>query len=350
MDIYIANQTLQLLTIIDYCKSIIWHTKYCGAGDFELYVPASKYLLNVVQEGCFVYRKDNDTTMIVEKVELHTNIETGDYILISGSSAESVIGRRIVWKQTNLSGKVCECTKQLLNENLISPLDNARKIDIIQMGECASITTTMQKQITGDTLLDSVVEILSTYGLGFRLMHAIGRTTGTLYFQILKGTDRSVGNAENNPSVRFSPEFDNVFTSNYAADYTSLKNVTLVAGEGEGTARRTVTIGSTSGLSRRELFTDSRNTSSNDGEISDADYLNMLKEEGTDALSQTQVTQTFAGEIEPNTNYRYGVDYFLGDIVTFENEYGMSAKVRITGVTENLDENGYNFVLTYENV
>lgn len=351
MDIYAADEKMNTVAVIDYCKSVIWHSKYCGAGDFEMLipmVPAGAYLLETIKEGYFFYRKDSKTVMMAQKIELKTNVESGDYLLISGASAECLIGRRIIWQQTNLSGKVCDCVKRLMNENLIDPADARRRIDIIKMGQGVSVETTMQKQVTGDNLSDSVEEILSTYGLGYCLEYEVVGKPGAMQFKILQGADRSVGNKQGNPAVRFSPEFDNVLASDFAEDYTALKNVALVAGEGEGTARRSVTVGEGSGLARRELYVDSRNTSSNDGEISDADYNSMLQQEGVDALSQTQVTRTFAGEIEPDVNYHYGTDYFIGDIITVQNEYNIGFRARIAEIVENDDSDGYAMVVVLE--
>ena len=351
MDIYAADEKMNTVAVIDYCKSVIWHSKYCGAGDFELMIPmmpAGAYLLETIKEGYFFYRKDSKTVMMAQKIELKTNVESGDYLLISGASAECLIGRRIIWQQTNLSGKVCDCVKRLMNENLIDPADARRRIDIIKMGQGVSVETTMQKQVTGNNLSDSVEEILSTYGLGYCLEYKVIGKPGAMQFKILQGADRSVGNKQGNPAVRFSPEFDNVLASDFAEDYTALKNVALVAGEGEGTARRSVTVGEGCGLTRRELYVDSRNTSSNDGEISDADYNSMLQQEGVDALSQTQVTRTFAGEIEPDVNYHYGTDYFIGDIITVQNEYNIGFRARIAEIVENDDSDGYAMVVVLE--
>jgi len=349
MDVYVADSNLQTVALVDYAKSVIWHTEYCGAGNFELYVPANETALSVLREGHFLYRKDNETTMIIEKIDIQTSFENGNYIIVSGRSAESVIGRRIVWSQTNLSGRVCECVKSLLNTNLISA-EGSRRISIVKMGECITAEERMTKQITGDNLLEAIIEILSTYGLGFKLSRVIERVGGVLNFQITRGVDRSVGNSEGNPQVKFSPGFDNLLVSTFSSDSTNLRNVVLVAGEGEGTARKTASVGEASGLDRREAYLDNNGISSNDGEISNAEYNNLLIEAGKESLAQTQVVQVFDGEIEPNANYVFGKDYSLGDIVTLENEYHISSNVRIIGVTENMDENGNNLVLSYANV
>jgi len=45
-----------------------------------------------------------------------------------------------------------------------------------------------------------------------------------------------------------------------------------------------------------------------------------------------------------NGMYKYGEDYFLGDTVLIENDYGIKAKATIVEITEVEDETGYKIV------
>ncbi|MBR6503064.1 MAG: hypothetical protein IKT42_06435, partial [Clostridia bacterium] len=125
------------------------------------------------------------------------------------------------------------------------------------------------------------------------------------------------------------------------------KNVALVAGEGEGTARKTASIGTASGLDRYELFVDARDVSSNDGAISANEYTNLLLERGAQNLSETVITESIEGEIEPNYTYVLNRDYFLGDIVDVINDYGVTMSPRIIEVIECTDTNGYTCIPTF---
>ena len=58
--------------------------------------------------------------------------------------------------------------------------------------------------------------------------------------------------------------------------------------------------------------------------------------------------EKFAGTVEPDINYKYKKDYNLGDIVKIINEYGLSAKARITEVIESWDESGYTCIPTFD--
>lgn len=345
MELYITDSELNDITTVDTAKSVIWHSVYCGSGDFELYIPADAEMLHTIQEGYFVYRENSDTLMIIEKIIPKTDIENEDFLIISGRSAEGILARRIVWHQTNLNGRVTDEAMRLIQENITGPSDEKRKIPILKQGTAVYSQETLQRQLQGEDLLTCITEILSSSGLGY----AIKKQGKYLYFNIINGADRSEGNSEDIPEVIFSEEFDNLITSEYIRDYEEYKNVALVAGEGEGTARKTGTAGDASGLARRELYVDS-SISTNDGQISISDYNRMLVEEGNAALEERRVSETFHGEVIPDGNFVMKQDYFLGDIVTIRNSYGISAKVRITEFTENEDENGNNFVVSYESI
>ena len=308
MDIYVAtlNPTIQTIAIIDYCNSIIWHEKFCGAGDFEIALPASAAVFETFKKDNLVYRRDSDTIMIVERLQLTTSEDSGDQVIVSGRSCDVLIERRIVWGQQTFEGEVCQCVEAMLNNNLISPTDSARKIDLIQIGSVPAATQIIQKQITGDNLLDSIVEILTSSKLGYRLKMEVGKLSGKLLFTIIQGTDRSEGNVGGNPTVKFSPEFDNLLISEYVLDSSKYKNTALVGGEGEGSARVYVPAGQGGlGIDRYELFVDARSTSSNDGEIPVETYLGQLGEEGDEKLAETVIVETFSGEIEDETKYSY---------------------------------------------
>jgi hypothetical protein len=53
------------------------------------------------------------------------------------------------------------------------------------------------------------------------------------------------------------------------------------------------------------------------------------------------------GSVEHTTQYVYGVDYFLGDLVTVINKYGIQIDVQVLEVVEVWDENGYSCTPTF---
>jgi len=346
MDIYVMGKNFIALDVIDYSESVIWTKRYAEAGDFELVVPACAHAIALLTEDNFLARSDDDTIMVIKKVQLKTSVDDGDTLIVSGPSLESCLSRRIVWEQTNLKGTVADGITKLLNGNAVAPFQAARRLDKLTIGSlCESAAKqSLVKQITGDQLDEAISGICKTYGLGYKITLD---DNGKLPFNLYSGANRSYAQTEN-PYVVFSEEFGNLLSSDYTKDKTNYKNVAMVAGEGEGTARKKSIVGNAEGWDRYEVFVDQRNLSTNDGEISEDEYTSQLNESGNEKLAECQTTESFESSVDPTTNYEYGKDYFLGDIVQIENAYGIQARVRITEIIESEDEGGHVYMPTFE--
>lgn len=347
MDFNVHDSTGVLIGIIENPLSAIWTRRYQKPGDFELYLPAAIDALAIIEDDFFITRDDAPEVMIVERVELTTSEEEGNYIRVTGRGAESLLDRRIVLEQTTLSGRVDAAMRRLIDENAISPANPARKLPIA-MPVPGIASEAIQAQYTGTNLLETIQEICKAYGLGFRAV-VDNYTQVTPTIELLRGVDRSEGQ-EATPPVVFSPEYENLLSSSYVLDTTKYKNVAIVAGEGEGKARKRAIYGSASGMARRELYVDARDMSTNDGEISDADYSSQMLARGAEKLAEHGITEAFDGEIDTSNTFVLDKDYTCGDIVTVENEYGIRKDERITAIMESWDESGYTAVPIFENV
>ena len=374
MDIYVYNTSFELVAIIDSFESFIWTDRYSDYGDFELYLSPNSGALNSINADYYLEIRDSNRTMIIEDIQIDVDPENGSSLKVSGRSIESILDRRIVWKQTVISDKsVDEIIEQLLNENLINPADDKRRIDIFKYDELPAdhyIKTLKinQIQFTGDSLLDIVIYLCDAFGLGFRVI----RIDGEFHFQLFIGENRSYENDDGteqfmNQHVVFSPAFDNLLNSSYFESHKNYKTVTLVAGEGEGADRITFEVESEAtpieGLFRRELYTDARDlsktTQNEDGTTSslgDEEYNNVLTERGNSKLTEHRVVESFEGSIDPGTEHKYGspedikkglADYSIGDIVQVENEYGMGCRCRVTEFIRSEDGSGSDSYPTF---
>lgn len=84
------------------------------------------------------------------------------------------------------------------------------------------------------------------------------------------------------------------------------------------------------GLDRKEMFTDARDLSTNDGEISLTEYNKQLRERGLEDLSENTSKKTFAAEVDNINSYKINTDYFIGDILFVTDAFNFSKKVRVT--------------------
>lgn len=345
MDFNIHDTSGVWIDIIEEPTSAIWTPRYNKPGDFEIYTPATSELLGSIAEDYLITREGDKNVMIVERVELTTDAENGNFVKITGRSALCLLERRIILEQTKLTGRVDRAIYKVIDENAINPANPARALPLL-MDIPDVLANAINAQHTGTNLLEAVESMCAAHGLGIRAVyddvtHVVPR------IELYVGTDRSVAQSARSPVI-FSPEFENLISSNYAFDVTKYKNVAIVAGEGEGKARKRAIYGEASGLMRRELYVDARDMSTNEGEISNADYTAQLEARGAERLAETQTTEAFGGEVDTVNTFVLGVDYDVGDIVTVENEYGIRVNTRIAAIPEYWDENGYSTDCVFE--
>lgn len=335
MQLEVYNTNFVRIAIADDYESLIWNDRYNAYGDFELYFGMRKELLDIYKEDYYLISDDSEYVMIIENVRTLTSIEEGNHLVVTGRSLESILCRRIVWKQTILSGNVQNAIKRLITENIISPSISQRTIPnfIFENSTDSAVTslTTDEIQFTGDTLYDAIQKICETYDLGFKITL---NSNWKFVFKLYNGVNRSY-NQNSRPYVVFSPAFENLINSDYYVAKELYCNITLVAGEGEGNDRKTVVVGNTTNtsLNRRELYTDARDLSSNveGGTLPAAQYEANLRARGYEKLKEVQILKAFEGQVESTQLYRYGEHFFMGDITELENEYGLETRVRVVG-------------------
>lgn len=345
MDLWILTEDFVPQGIVDTATSIIWANRHRQCGDFEIYVSASAELMELLQEDRLVVREDDDMVGVIEKIQTGTDEENGDFLLVTGRCTRSVLDRRIVWDQTALNTTTENAMRQLVTDSFISPVITERKYDKLALAAAHGYTDKVQVQYTGDNILEAIEALCAAKNYGFKVL----LQDGMLVVDFYKGTDRSMSQSDH-PRVLFSERYDNLTATTYTLEKAGYKNVALVAGEGEGSARRRTIVGRNvdqTGLHRREVFVDARDVSSNEGEITDEEYTAQLAERGNTALSEAPIVQSMEGTIEPLQMYVYKQDYFLGDIVTVCNKYGVQVDTQVLEVVEVWDENGYTCTPTF---
>ena len=340
----IMNTSFQRIAAVDDYSSLIWTSRYNEVGDFELCVPAYTVKKAMIEKGFYVVRDDDENVGIVENIKFQHNEDNSDVAIISGRFLAALLGRRIISKQTTLNGKISTCINRLINENVISPQDPARIIDGFTLGSY-DISQTIKAQYTGKNLLVAISDLCKTYGIGYKVTLDAQHH---FVFQLYEGTNRTY-DQQVNPWVIFSDKYDNLLSSEYEENYQNIVTAVLVAGEGEGQSRTgawVVAITGFSGMNRYEAYKDQRNISSDGGEISEDEYMELLHEAGKELI--TQYTRAFSGTVYFD-NIKYKQDVNLGDLCVIENtQWGLYINSRLIEVIESVNEAGeYQIVPTF---
>lgn len=378
MYIYVLDKNFKRIHIIDQYKSLIWANRYNEIGDCELMINATVDNWFVFKDGIYLIREDDDMVCRIEKMNIKTDLENGNFIIITGYDIKNILKQRIIWKQTNFNGLAEDYIRKLIEEAIISPELATRKINNFILDDKNGFLDEIQQQVTYDNLQEKITEICKKYEWGYKVYI----DNELIRFKLYKGEDRS-------DYVIFSEDYENLAETEYIEDKSNMRNVALIAGEGEGVERTIATTGDKSGLERYELYVDARdlskkieyedlkNTYKNgeektidgktyyvvdgvniailvkeddytDVELLDAVYVNNLISKGNESLAQYCNTKTFNGSVETKTTFEYKKDYFLGDVVSVKNQYGISIMARIVEIIEVDDDNGYSVEPKFE--
>ena len=370
--VQVRNANFETIGIVDTAKSIIWHKKYYGVGDFEIYAQATEAHVDLLQRGNYITRLNDDEVGIIEQIEITHSAQDGLMIVASGRFAKSILERRIIYtlsgtqnSATILQGNVESAARALVANNATACAFNAkRNIQQLRLGAHSGSTKVIvdesgnpaKKQVTNNNLLEYTDALLQEYEMSAKIVLSGDETK--LEYVCFEGIDRSTNNASGIDAVIFSSDFDNLTNSDYLASDKTLKNMALVGGEGEGLDRFYSYIeGEETGLARREIFIDGaqiqrkyKDDQDQEQEYTDSQYKALLDSRGKLELAQMIRIESFSGTINTVSEmWVFGIDYSLGDIVTIQNnKIGVYANVRIMETTEVQDENGYSVSLNYE--
>ncbi len=325
MELYVFNQSdRKLAGIVEAYEYLRWTRRYSRCGSFELKAIATSENLALLKLGNILWKNDDEEAGLIEFMEL-SGIEN-EYILISGRFATSFLSRRIIWGTEVLSGDLGAAIGRLINNNIISPSDISRKIDgIFYVSSVLSIS--INTQATYKNLMDTVIGLCETADVGIKTVFdpKTGSFTVTLY---IGGQSQAV----------FSREYENiieqVFTQS-AADYASFA---LVAGEGEGADRITVSVGGGAGEERYETYVDARDLRAEDFPN---DYTAALAFRGQSRLIESAMVQAFDATVNQYGNLTYKTDFDIGsEIQAVSKQWGVSMNARITEIEESYDREG----------
>lgn len=423
-EIYILDKNLNVIGIADGYKSCIWANRYNDLGDCEIYTQATTENFQLFSIGNYLMRMDDEMVCVIKKIELDTSTEEGNYIVVTGYDVKCILDQRIIWGMVTCRSNVEEFVRGLVVDAFINPSDPDRKLykpngdQLLYLGDLSNFTESSTEQISYANIGEKIREYCKSFNWGYRVV----LIDTSLYFELYKGEDKS-------DWVVFSPDYENLDTTQYVHDATNLGNVALIAGSGEGSERSIEVLGTGSSTNRYEVYIDARDlnrkikfsdlrenypngtvvavgtkfyyrldtlytqiytdsqrfeleekypsghieiineieyfvvynvgiaevysaspSDNDDSYLLDIVYDTYLLSRGIEKMSGYGIKITFDGTVEPNVTFKYKRDYFLGDVVTVQNEYGISLEARIVEIVEVNDDNGYSVEPKFEYV
>lgn len=342
MEVYVLDAMMRRTDVIDRFESLIWTDRYNSLGDFKLEVTSSESIKTLLAADTMLACSDSLRVMIVETHEDKVTEEGKKLLVVAGRSVELVLMNRAVLAQTitDTPGDIC---RTLFNNScVLGTLSSSDILPYLGSGSIFPVDTNTEypDDVTLDlpakSLYDAIRDICVVYDLGFRLCrHPV---TNLLYFEVYAGSDRTSVQTTL-PAVVFSANLDNLTNTTELMTIQDEKNVahvftSTISLEVFATGVDTSTA---IGFKRKVLLVDATDyTPVGDTDIDNA----VLEARGTAALAAYRGLQTFDGEINQNSSYKYGTDYYIGDMVEMRTATGFGNYLRVTEQILSSDSTG----------
>lgn len=360
LKIALYDNNLNLVRFIHNFESFIWTERYNESGDFEIVVPMSYDIYSLVQPGYYIWFERSERLMIVEDFDYEQGSDGGlDKYKITGRSLESILDRRVITGDSQITGKLDTVIRNVLNWNIISPSASKRKIDQIiwkdSLDKSGSAKNIDQKVEGGTSVYELFNDLCSDNDIGYKLIGTSDKKINSdhkFYFELYTGLDRSTNQIKNQRIV-FSPKYMPISDMQYTESNSDYKNTIFMSSERTvnnhtykvTTWRYSDNSNEPSGLDRKEVF-QSESVIGNEN-TSDSDVVKQLQWQGDSKLKELANIAGFTCSTD-GIGYVYGTDYNLGDIVEVINSYGMDFQARVTEYIFSYSSSGYNEYPTLE--
>lgn len=340
MELYTLDPMLKREGLFDKFESLIWTERFQAKGDFELILPSTIENRNAFTTGKKLALSESYRVMEVATVEDSTNEDGENLLTIKGPSLETMLEDRVARgamvsttteSKWTLTGTPAFIARKIFNDicalgtlDLDDIIPFLAAVDLLPDDSIPEPVDSVTIEIEIQTVYDAIKGICELYDLGFRLLRNFDNSQ--LVFNIYAGSDRT-SQQSILPSVLFSPDLDNLTNTTEFKSVEGAKNVAYVFSP---VGFRVVTPQDVdpniAGFDRRVLFVKADDITDPTPAIANA----LMDQRGKEELSKNRAFAGFDGEISQNSQYRYGVDYQLGDLVEIRNTDGFANVMRVS--------------------
>lgn len=259
LEVIVLGTDLVPIAPINQMTALRWTERNHSIGDFQLWCPLTPENAEMLKQENLIWIK-TDALGVIESVQKEKSDDGSVTLQVSGRFNECWLERRIILPRYIAQDNVSAVMRGLVSANAIEPALTARRMPHIALSTGQGVLgPTIDYSAHRKNLWEELDGLGKVYDLSARLSNDV--PTKKAYFVIRKHTDRSV---EQNdvPFVALSSELSDILSSSYTSDFTDWRTTAIVAGAGEGEARKEYTVeGQYSGLDRREMSVDARDIS-----------------------------------------------------------------------------------------
>lgn len=349
MELYVLSKDLVTLLVIDDYISVLWVERYCETGDFEIELPIDYINNPYVIKNNRIFCSDSDRVMIIEQIN-PAKSEDNDKLVIKGTSIEKELQQRVTRQTTYCEQYVESFCMELVDAELIRPTDQSRVYPNLEFVSNTSFQVYLSDQYPPSSVYDIVQSACSSKDGGFKITLNIG--TRKLQMMVYKGVYRTYDQYAY-PYVVFSEAFDNVTDHSFLESVKEHKNVAMVISD-DPTIQTAVIwdedYDEPTGNLRREMVVDATDLTRDIPDsppLTDGEFLAIMYQRGLNALKERVPVYILEGEFDMSSSFKYGEDFFLGDVVQC-GFYGKTSKARLIEIVRSVSAEGSKILGSFD--
>ena len=352
MDIHVLDDSFRRVEVVDTYISMVWAERFFEDGDFELEMKPTREMRSLFSTGRWIVIPTSYRVMRVDVVEDKSSDE-GTVLSIRGPSMETILSERIAASSMvglstlpvyTKTGFPIDVTKSIFNDFCATtPLSSSDAIPhfsaaaFLPTGERPPTHESEKFEFEVDTVHANISMMCQRFNLGYRLVrNETNPLSPTVHFDIYAGNNRTTGQTIF-PAVIFDQKLENLSDVSELTSVSGHKNVAYVFGNKGALEVYADGVDPTvAGFKRRVLIVKADDITLNTG----APLTEALTRRGKEELSKFRSVIALDGEISQTSEYKYGVDYHLGDVVEVRGSNGLANHMRVTEQIFVSDENG----------
>lgn len=375
MDLYTLNENFLAREIIDEFVSAIWTERFTTAGDTQLVVPATQANIDKLAPGVYLALRGTREVMILETQDIENKLLT-----VTGKTLITMLNQRFAWfkSPTSTDSLVTDYSEEsvkasvflhsVVDQMVINPVPftgafiganldwTMEAIPYLSLGAMETLGVLERRTIATGPLYDGIQQVAEQGNMGISLyLESADPIIGySLKFTTYGGHDRTSTQIIR-PMVRLVPEMDQISGIKEIHSISQYKNVCYVYYKNQISKHLAEpTLPEPEGLARRTLIVDAEGQPVGHpvtviGQwgrpytqtvIDIADENDFRDQNARNAFANHNYIRAIDGQTSPQNDYKYGVDYGLGDIIELEGLTGTITKARVTEYIRSQDQTG----------
>lgn len=327
---YIKSQNAIGSLVVDLPRGLMQYDQFSVGDIFEVW-----------REKGGILELQNEAAYFLQNWEFWTDSEGAEYIRLTAFDANWLLDTAIVWGYAgSAAGEMTDYPDDMMKVIVENELGATSGVTSRTKLTCAPELSAGGAQFTKAFAYRNVLTVLqeicetaheNDVWLGFDVVRT---APGTFEFRTYTGQrGQDHGRASGDPRL-VGRQYGNLSEASFGTYHADERNVILVAGQGEGSAREWVTRSNAtrynaSKWNRREYFKDSRDDSTTAA----------LEADGDAALDEFRPRQVLTGTLHDTPGMQYNIHYWFGDILSVE-AFGYFVDCHVGSVRVKVNQDG----------